>query len=86
MTYHKKTKPTLDDLYPAFEHCGSQAALARRLGVTGGTVSAWYCKAVLVPFKHMVAIEKMTKGKVKALSLRPDLIKILKKIDTSILS
>lgn len=86
MKYGKPTSKQLKELYKAFEFYGSQSALARKVNHTPSSVSLWYCMKVKVPFEVAIKIEKMTKGAVSALALRPDIIKFIKKIDISSIS
>lgn len=50
----------------AAEHAGSQAALARRLGVTPSMVNQWALGKRPVPNEQCVAIERVTAGTVTA--------------------
>ena len=83
MKYHKPTSRHLKELVKAFEIFGGQTELAKKLKCTPSNVSLWYGMRTRVPFEVALKLEKMTKGKVSALQLRPDIIKFLKKVDTS---
>lgn len=52
---------------------GSQNALATALGVTKGAVSQWKEAGRKVPAEHCPAIERLTSGRVRCESLRPDI-------------
>lgn len=56
----------------ACEASGSQAALARRLGVTPAAVAQWLKGLRPVPPKQCVTIERATAGRVTRRDLRPD--------------
>ena len=45
------------------------------IGVDVATVSKWLRSDVKVPIKYALVIEMLTKGKVKARQLRPDIMK-----------
>ncbi len=51
---------------------GSQVALAAALGVTKAAVNQWKSEGRKVPAEHCPAIERLTEGKVRCESLRPD--------------
>ena len=59
-------------LEKAISLLGSQAALAKTIGVKRQAVNAWLNKRTLVPVKHCPAIEKATQGSVTCELLRPD--------------
>ena len=61
----------MDGLQKAIDHFGSQAALARALGVVPMAVSNW--KDRRVPAEQCKAIEDATAGAVKRHELRPDI-------------
>lgn len=48
---------------------GTKIAIARHLGITKGAVSQW----TTIPAEHVLAIEKLTGGRVTRYELRPDL-------------
>lgn len=52
---------------------GSQAALARLLGVTKAAVNQWKGATRQVPAEHCPAIEQATNGQVRCEQLRPDI-------------
>jgi len=83
MKYRKATAKHLKELEKAFELFGTQTDLAKKLKRTASSISLWYAKRTLVPFEIAIKLEKMSKGKISALQLRPDIIKFLKKIDTT---
>lgn len=56
----------------AVELLGSNNALAEKLGVSAAAVSMWKNGERQVGPKHCKAIERLTKRKVKAADLRPD--------------
>ena len=60
--------------------CGTQAELARRIGVKPMTVSQWKVRGV--PPNRVLPIEKATGGQVTRHDLRPDIYPI-EKITTS---
>lgn len=55
----------------ACEALGSQAALARQLGVTPAAVSQWLKGSRPVPPRQCTAIERATAGQVTRRDLRP---------------
>lgn len=83
MKYKKATSKHLKELEKAFELFGTQTELAKKLKRTASSISLWYAKRTRVPFDMAIKLEKMSKGKISALELRPDIIKFLKKIDTT---
>ncbi|MEY2342093.1 transcriptional regulator [Acidithiobacillus sp. IBUN Pt1247-S3] len=62
----------MDDLKKAIDHFGSQASLARELGVRPMAVTHWI-KRGNVPYKQAMAIERATNGIVTRSDLRPDI-------------
>lgn len=60
-------------LAKAIEVVGTQAALAKALGVTQQAVSYWVTTETPVPAEYCGAIEKATAGEVKRAQLRPDI-------------
>lgn len=65
----------MNKLHPievAAQRVGSQAELARRLGVTRQAVSQWLWPGRAVPIEHCLAIEQVTEGAVTRRDLRPD--------------
>ena len=52
---------------------GGQSALARKLGVTQGTVWKWLTKATRISAENAIKIDKATGGKVPKKALRPDI-------------
>lgn len=52
---------------------GSQALLARSIGVSAPCVYQWVNGKRPVPARRCLAIEKATKGKVSRYDLRPDI-------------
>ena len=56
------------------EH-GGVTNFAVFIGVDVATVSKWLRSDAQVPIKYALAIEMLTKGKVKARQLRPDIMK-----------
>lgn len=52
---------------------GSQASLARQLGVQRSTVNSWIHGRNRIPPEAAIKIEKLTNSKVKKSELRPDL-------------
>ena len=61
----------MDALKKAFDVLGSQAALAREIGVAQQVVNNWMRRGN-VPAEHCPAIEKATGGIVACEALRPD--------------
>lgn len=59
-------------LQKAFNHCGGQASLARKINVSRQRLHAWYWNGARIPPEYCVAIERETGGKVTRKSLRPD--------------
>lgn len=51
---------------------GGVVKLSEKLNVQQGTVSKWLHSKLLIPVKHAIKIEKLTKGQIKARDLRPD--------------
>ena len=51
---------------------GSQASLARQLGVQRSTVNSWIHGRNKIPPEAAIKIEKLTNSKVKKKELRPD--------------
>lgn len=52
---------------------GSQASLAKQLGVQRSTVNSWIHGRNKIPPEAAIKIEKLTNSKVKKKELRPDL-------------
>lgn len=52
---------------------GSQASLARQLGVKRSTVNSWIHGRNKIPPEAAIKIEKLTNCKIKRNELRPDL-------------
>lgn len=69
MPYYEQMKTFL---LQASSIAGSQAALARLLGVTPPVVSEWIKKSRPIPADKCVSIEKITNGLVSRRDLRPD--------------
>ena len=69
---NKVTKP---ELYKAVNVIGGVVLLSKKLGVTYTSISKWLHSDIKIPIKHAIAIEKLTKGKVSAKDLRPDIYK-----------
>lgn len=63
---------TIDAIEKACHSVGSQAELARQLGVSSVTVHQWRSGARPVPIERCVAIEQATAGQVTRKDLRPD--------------
>lgn len=61
----------MDALKHATEVCGSQAELARRLGIATQVVNNW-ARRGNIPAEYCPSIEKATGGQVVCESLRPD--------------
>lgn len=61
----------MDYLQKAIDHCGSGAALARKLGVDRMLITHWRHRGV--PPRRCRAIEAATGGAVTAYDLRPDI-------------
>ncbi len=62
----------IEALKRACELLGSQAALARALGVKPPTVKAWIDEKRPVPARLCVAIEQVTRGAVTRQELHPN--------------
>lgn len=61
-------------LSKAIEICGSQAALAARIGVKQQVISFWLTKSRLgVAAEYVIPIERATNGAVARHELRPDI-------------
>ncbi|RPD83209.1 helix-turn-helix domain-containing protein [Neisseria weixii] len=60
-------------LQAAIDFFGSQASLARKLGVQRSTVNSWVHGRNKIPPEAAVKIEKLTGFQVKKKELRPDL-------------
>lgn len=60
-------------LSKAIAICGSQGALAEKVGCKQQTVSHWLNKSKRVPAEFVLLIEKATNGAVKRHELRPDI-------------
>lgn len=65
---HVPTHP-LDMAADAF---GSQSSLAAELGVSPAVVSQWKSGFRRIPLKYCTVIERLTEGKVRCETLRPD--------------
>jgi DNA-binding transcriptional regulator YdaS (Cro superfamily) len=63
-------------LEKAIEIVGSQRALAESLGVSLQAVNQWVNGKRPIPPKRAFDIQKLTGGRVRAASLRPDLAEI----------
>ena len=61
----------IEHLDRAIEHCGSQAALAERLGLWQTAISGWRARG-RVPAEHCPSIERATDGLVTCEQLRDD--------------
>ena len=66
-----KIKEFIHPLQKAALAYGSQAALARALGVSKGALNQWKTPGRGVPVIHCVAIERLCKGRVTRKDLRP---------------
>ena len=65
-----------DDMQPlerAIEIVGSQAKLAKEIGVAQQTISSWLHRVGRVPAEYCYPIQKATRGEVLEGDLRPDL-------------
>ncbi|MGJ0508838.1 MAG: transcriptional regulator [Methylocystis sp.] len=64
-------------LTEAIELCGSQAALAARIGVKQQLISFWLTKSKIgVPAEYVLPIERATGGVISRHALRPDIYPI----------
>ena len=61
----------MEALLKAIKHAGSQAALAKKLGIPKQNVHAWLARGNL-PAEWVPRIEHVTDGAVRAEDLRPD--------------
>jgi DNA-binding transcriptional regulator YdaS (Cro superfamily) len=52
---------------------GGVVILSEELGIHHTNISKWLHTDVEVPIKHAIKIEQLTKGKIKAKDLRPDI-------------
>ena len=68
-----KLKNEENSLQQAVSYCGSQAELARRLGLDKSTVTSWIKGRRKITAETAVAIEKLTESTVLREDLRPDL-------------
>jgi DNA-binding transcriptional regulator YdaS (Cro superfamily) len=58
----------------AIEFFGGTVKLAKKLNYSNQSdISKWLYETRLIPIKHAVKIEELTKGKIKAKELRPDI-------------
>lgn len=73
MTNKELEKNTVKFLLRAIDLVGSQTELADMLGVRQQTISYWIYHSQQVPPKHVLKIEKATKGNVTRSQLRPDI-------------
>ena len=62
-----------DQIRRAVEIVGSQKAMGEALRITPGFVSQWCNGTRQVSPRYCLKIQKLTKGKVKAVQLRPDI-------------
>lgn len=62
----------MEALHKAIDLIGSQAELARRLGVSAQVVHNWKIRGS-VPAEYVPAIEMATAGGVRAEEIRPDI-------------
>jgi DNA-binding transcriptional regulator YdaS (Cro superfamily) len=67
-----KNKAKNPELAKAIDIAGGVVELSKLLGVPHSSVSRWLNTDMPTPIKHAIKIEKLTKGKVKAKDLRPD--------------
>ena len=54
---------------------GGTMNLSKKLNANDSNVSKWLYETRLIPIKYAVQIEYLTKGKIKASDLRPDIFK-----------
>ena len=59
----------------AIKICGSQEALAKRLGITQRAISYLLKRAKRLPRWHAIPLERATRGKIPRWVSRPDLYK-----------
>jgi DNA-binding transcriptional regulator YdaS (Cro superfamily) len=52
--------------------CGTQAELARRVGLQPMAISQWKRRG-RIPSEHVIAVERATGGQVTRFEIRPDL-------------
>ena len=52
---------------------GGTVKLSEHLGVNSSHISRWLYERRRIPVKHALQIEVLTKGKIKAMELRPDI-------------
>ena len=69
---HKKQNPTMCKAVIYFD---GVIKLAEALKVHHPNVTKWLYEDQLIPIKHAIKIEYLTKGKIKAIELRPDILK-----------
>ena len=65
-------KPVISPLERAINVCGSQAALAKKIGVTPQAVQQWLA-AGAVPIKRALQVEAATGGQVTRSELCPEM-------------
>lgn len=56
------------NLRKAIGFAGGVTALARALGISHSDVSKWQSGIKSVPHKHRIAIERLTKGEIRAIN------------------
>lgn len=62
----------MNPILKAAQTLGSQAELARRLGVTSAFISQLLSGGRPIPIQHAISIERETEGAVRVEDLRPD--------------
>ena len=67
----KKMNVTKEKLTQVIALVGSHTTLAKTIGVSRQSISAWLRRGV--PARHVIALERATGGKVTRYDLRPDL-------------
>ena len=72
LTRNKIKKPELNRIVVTM---GGVVKFSQLLDVPHSSVSRWLYTDIPIPIKHVIKIEKLTKGKIKAKDLRPDIFK-----------
>ena len=63
------------ELQKAIDMIGGVVLMSEKLNIVPSNISNWLHSDVKIPIKHAISIEQLTKGKVSAKNLRPDIFK-----------